>query len=141
MRALLPLLAVLAPLTAAAPAATLVVDADGLLGPANGFSATCAVDAAQTLGQAIDQALAAGCLDSVDSTAYPFGRYIDCINGLCNDFGSAPLGADGRFWIIYENQQSAASGMDDLAVDAGDVFHVSYDLCPVIQCVPNWAVP
>lgn len=134
----------LLPVTAFAvgPAATLLVASDGPLGVPHGSRTTCTVAATgQTLKAALDGAVADGCLPAVAYITYSFGRFVECIGAVCNDYGLAPFSVDGRFWILYENGASASEGVDGLRVDAGDAFAVSYDRCPFVACVPTYAVP
>lgn len=144
MRALPVLvLASLASLTASAgllDEATVTFDASPA-GPWGApFSATCTVAVGQSLAAAFGEAVADGCVASVEWTFYPGGRFLQCVNGVCG----RTAGDESRYWILYENHALALAGADDLTVDALDTFQVSYDLCPatlVATCVPNWAVP
>lgn len=139
------IVASLLPLTAAAlgplDGPTIEFDASPVgAAPYTAFSATCPVDAGQSVTSAIRQAVTTGCLDSAGIQSTSFGNFLDCVNDVCGWFS----GDDSRFWIVYENHVSASTGIDDLVVDASDDFQVSYDNClPTLafQCVPNWAVP
>ena len=144
MRALpVLLLASLATLTASAgllDEATVEFDAAPAGPGATAFTATCTVAVGQSLASAFGEAVADGCISSVGWQYFEFGRFLNCVNGLC----SVAAGDESRFWSLYENHALALSGADDLTVDPLDTFQVSYDHCReslAWTCIPNWAVP
>ncbi|HLE98050.1 MAG TPA: hypothetical protein VI997_11825 [Candidatus Thermoplasmatota archaeon] len=144
MRALPVLVLVsLAALTASAgllDEATIEFDASPAGPAATAFTATCTVAVGQTLASALSEAVDDGCIASIGWSYFSFGRFLDCVNGVCG----RTAGDESRFWGLYENHVLALSGADDLTVDALDTFQLSYDNCReslAWTCIPNWAVP
>lgn len=71
----------------------------------------------------LEAAIAAGCISSYETASFPgFGRYVTCIDGLCEQTGT--------FWGYYVNEAFSDGGIDDTngaaTIHAGDVVEFVY---------------
>lgn len=69
----------------------------------------------------LDAAVAAGCIGSYSTVTFgEFGRFLDCIDGVCA--GGDPAGAGCWFWAMHENGLPTAYGVDGFRAADGDVL-------------------
>lgn len=88
-------------------------------------SKTCpvVVPAGASAGDALDAAVATGCLTGWTYDSYEgFGRYVVSIEGRAQD--------GTYFWIFSENGATASYGIDSASAAEGDVFEFNLGLLP-----------
>ena len=81
------------------------------------------VPVGSTAADVLDAAQASGCIGSWSGTTYSFGRFVDCIDGLC---GQNFADLVGTFWGFYVNERASPVGIDARAVAEGDVVEFAY---------------
>jgi hypothetical protein len=77
----------------------------------------------------LDAAKAAGCIDTYETTPTAYGRYLNCINGICaqavNPVPNSYWGI-GTFWQMRENGDETGYGIDDFEAQSGDELSFTY---------------
>lgn len=116
------LLLITATTSASAAAANVTLDLEAL--GVDYKACEVAVPVGSNGGDVLDAAVGAGCISSWSYTDFGFGRFVDCIDGVC--------GTAATFWEFSVNGVSASFGIDDYHAAPGDVVGFNY---------VEWVVP
>jgi hypothetical protein len=78
-------------------------------------------------GDVLDAAQRAGCITSWSHQTYPgLGRFVTCIDGLCQNPDVGGAGVDGTFWEFSVNQFQSDVGIDGYRASNLDVVGFDY---------------
>ncbi|MGB0653619.1 MAG: DUF4430 domain-containing protein [Thermoplasmatota archaeon] len=81
------------------------------------------VEAGSTGGDALDAAVASGCLLEWTHQSFSFGRYVTSIDHVAAD---ETTGLYGTFWGLSYNGAYSLVGIDDLSLAEGDAVGFDY---------------
>ena len=67
----------------------------------------------------LDAAVSSGCISSYKTEDFGFGRYVSCIDEICEQLGT--------YWAMYENGAYTSYGISDFVADQNDELGFNYE--------------